>query len=487
MSLLRSPGKIKRVDRETWSGQDCTCTSWGRYADGPTACIAHPKVLKNIRASIASKRVLSTADARLARRMGLLSIPNIARTGWNDGIIYPLEEQRNRSIGHVRSARPSERFTLSRASGTLKCLVLLVDFSDNVATQTPSHFETLLFDRNNTNSMASFYHELSYGKLNVTGVVTQWIRAPKPYSFYTAGESGTGDNFPQNTPGLLQDILTEYCKTNTLADFDVNGDGFVDGLFLVHAGPGAETQSNSQKRNDMIWSHKWTLPQPFTNNGVKAFAYFTAPEDGKLGVFSHEFGHFLGLPDLYDTTYRSEGVGAWCLMAAGSWGGGGATPARLSAWCLATLDWIKPINATKVQSVALASLENDRNACYRVWTKGRLESEYFLIENRQAKGRDVSLPTSGLALWHIDESQADNTNPVSYRVGLVQADGRRDLELGRNSGDDGDLFPGKKAVKQVNDVTGLAPTTRANSGAKTGVAISSIQMRNGIVNAKLKV
>jgi immune inhibitor A len=469
-------------------GEPCVaCADLARYEDGPTACIALPKVVKNIRTSIESKRVLSSADARLARRMGLLSIPNIARSGWNDGIVYPLEEMANRAIGRVRAASPSQRLTLSAPTGTLKCLVLLVDFSDNPASQAPAHYESLLFDRDNPNSMASFYHDLSYGKLNVTGVVTQWIRAPKPYAFYTAGESGTGDNFPQNTPGLLQDALTEYCQTNSLADFDVNGDGFVDGLFLVHAGPGAETQSNPQKRNDMIWSHKWTLPQPFVNNGVKAFAYFTAPEDGKLGVFSHEFGHFLGLPDLYDTTYRSEGVGAWCLMAAGSWGGGGNTPARLSAWCLATLGWMKPTNVDKAQSVTLDTLENDAASCYRLWSKGKTESEYFLIENRQQSGRDVSLPASGLALWHIDESQADNTNPIAYRVGLVQADGKRDLELGANTGDEGDLFPGKKAVKKVNDVAGLPPTTRSNSGQKTGVSISSIQMKNGKVSAKLKV
>src|SRR5262249_21087021 len=69
----------------------------------------------------------------------------------------------------------------------------------------------------------------------VTGQVTRWMRAANPYTFYTNGESGTGGSFPNNTPGLLQEVLQQYCQTNSLAPFDANGDSFIDGLFLVHA------------------------------------------------------------------------------------------------------------------------------------------------------------------------------------------------------------------------------------------------------------
>ena len=264
----------------------------------------------------------------------MLNIPAVGRTGFNDGLIYPPGE--GPSLASMDRARPAARAALAPQAGplTLNCLVLLVDFSDNKGAQTSAHFQKLLFDPTNANSMTTFYKEMSFGQLKVTGQVTNWIRAANPYSYYTDGQSGTGNNFPKNTPGLLQEILNTYCATNSLAPFDANGDGFIDGLFLVHAGGGAEAEPNPAKRNDMIWSHKWTLPSPFTNNDVKAYAYFTAPEDGKLGVFSHEFGHFLGLPDLYDTSYRSSGIGNWCLMAGGSWNGDGDVPARMSAWCL---------------------------------------------------------------------------------------------------------------------------------------------------------
>ncbi len=465
------------------------CQTDHRYADGPTTCIAHPRVLADINKRVRGANVLSTADARLAQNMGLLDFPSVGRTGWNDGVIYPVDDIPTRTRG-ARS--PSQRVALPKAQGTLNCLVLLVDFADNPAKTAPAHYEKLLFDANHPGSMNTFYRELSYGKLNVTGQVAGWLRAPQPYSYYVDGQSGTGSRYPRNTPGLLRDALQLWTASNSLQAFDANGDGFVDGLFLVHAGPGAETQASAAKRKAMIWSHKWVLPTAFANNGVKAYAYFTAPEDGRLGVFSHEFGHFIGLPDLYDTSYRSRGVGDWCLMAGGSWLGEGDTPARLSAWCLDSMGWItpttvKPSTAKTGTRYSLGPLEADSKACLRVWKGGTVGPEYLLLENRQQTGRDAQLPGHGLAVWHIDERQADNTNPIAYRVGLVQADGKRDLELNANDGDDADLFPGSKKVTSVNDKTGLAPTTRALDGTATGIGLTRITEKAGKVSVTVKV
>lgn len=456
------------------------------YESGPTACVASPDVMDSIRTEIARQRVLSAADARLASLAGLLGIPAVGKTGFNDGAIYPPAPT---GVLAALGSPPSARVALAPPSGnvTLNCLVLLVDFPDNQGALPPSHFQNLLFDTNNPDSMANFYKDLSYGKLNVVGAVTNWIRASQPYGYYTDGQSGTGNNFPRNTPGLLQEILNKYVANASLKPFDVNGDGYVDGLFLVHAGGGAEAEPNVALRPHKIWSHKWTLPTPFVNNGVSAYAYFTAPEDGKLGVFAHEFGHFLGLPDLYDTSYRSRGIGNWCLMAGGSWNGAGLQPARMSAWCLQQLGWIKPTNIKTATNLSLKTLEADKTACYRLWTGGKASREYFLIENRQKKGRDAALPGSGLAVWHIDETQSDNTNPLAYKVALIQADGRRDLEFNRNSGDTADLFPGSKAVTKLDDTAPAHPHTRSNSGVMTKVKLTGISVSAGVVSVKASV
>lgn len=461
----------------------------GTYADGPTACAPHPRVISNIKKQIAKAKILSLADARIAALSGMLGTPQENRTGFNDGVIYPPGTKSTPAglalSGAKKKPRVSRAHALPTGKQTLNCLVLLVDFSDNKGTKTAAHYDKLLFDQTDPKSMASFYRDLSYGQLNVTGKVVPWIRASRPYSYYTNGASGTG-SYPQNAPGLLDEVLNKWTSVsgNSFKPFDVNGDGYLDGLFLIHAGPGAETLSAPAARKDAIWSHKWTLNAPYKKNGVTAYAYFTAPEDGKLGVFSHEFGHFLGLPDLYDTTYRSHGIGDWCLMAGGSWGGNGSTPARMSAWCLERLKWITPAKVTAAGTLTLDTLANKKTECYRIAVGPAAKNEYILLENRQKTGRDAALPGHGLAVWHIDDTQSSNDNPLAYKVALVQADGRRDLELLKNQGDPADVFPGSMGVTSVSGSSATHPHLRANSGAATPVSLTAISETGGMVKVK---
>jgi immune inhibitor A len=419
--------------------------------------------------------------------MGIVATTPVVQPGFNDGIVFPYDRSTGGPL--LEAVRPEPALAPVEQKKSKKrnvhAITLLVDFSDNKGARSAKDFEKLLFHKANQNSMANFYRQLSYGALDLTGEVIGYIRAPQPYSYYTATESGTGSKYPQNTPGLLNDALTIFCQNDSLTRFDVDKDGFVDAIFLIHAGAGAEAEPNPTKRKKMIWSHKWTLPHPFVNQGVKVFAYSTEPEDGSVGVFSHEFGHLLGLPDLYDTTFRSHGIGDWCLMAAGSWGEEGNRPVRMSCWCLSKLGWIKPKVVTRKKRLQLNTLEEKKTECYRLWTKGITGPEYFLLENRQATGLDAALPGSGLAVWHIDGRQSNNNNPLAYLVALLQADGKKDLELLKNSGDGGDLFPGDKRITALDDNT--TPSTRSNRRSPSRVALTNIAMSGGIVTLQVEV
>jgi len=93
------------------------------------------------------------------------------------------------------------------ATRKLHALALLVDFSDNKGVRPASDFQKVLFDAANPNSLTSYYKAISGGQLDVTGEAIGYVRAPKPYGFYTNGQSGTGTRYPNNTPGLLVDRI----------------------------------------------------------------------------------------------------------------------------------------------------------------------------------------------------------------------------------------------------------------------------------------
>ena len=147
---------------------------------------------------------------------------------------------------------------------------------------------------------------------------------PQPLAWYANANYGIGK--PSGEPRaniLAQDAATAANPSVDFTPYDNDGNGYVDAFIVVHAGDGGEETGDPGD----IWSHKWVLPQEYDADGTKIYAYLTIPENAKLGVSAHELGHLLfGFPDLYDIDYSSEGIGNWCLMAGGSWNGGGDTP-----------------------------------------------------------------------------------------------------------------------------------------------------------------
>jgi immune inhibitor A len=424
------------------------------------------------------------------------------------------------------------------ANLTVRPLVLLVDFDDQPADKDihpPLEYGKIIFRRNQEpGTFSDYWNEVTGSRVRIVGdeesdVDSAWIRVSGTYDptgedldygFFTDGQYGFGD-YPRNSQGMVYHALVAADPRINFADYDNDGpdgiprsadpehsddDGYVDALFVVHAGWGAE---QSRDRGN-IWSCKWDLesnggPGAFsTDDGVKIKGFMVVPEelldnadDGNellvtIGVFCHDFGYMLGLPALYDTTPHrwdadSYGIGYWGLMGYGAWTGIVAYPQRVPlpgncpvhpmAWSKYYAGWVSVTNATQGRNQphaiyrAESSAPPDATRFLRITVAG--PEEYFLLENRQQVGFDRGLaylehiepddptPCDGLLIWHIDErviedNLSDNTvngNKLHKGVDLEEADGYNDLDFRVNLGDDGDPFPGHFSKREFGPDT----------------------------------
>jgi immune inhibitor A len=400
--------------------------------------------------------------------------------GFNDGVIVPPNAfPLGTSPSVIRSAG-ADRAPLQ---GTLRVIVVLVDFSDKQMVQTQQHFRDLFFSQGGPKkSVRDYYAEVTNGLVDIQGDVVGPFRLPQTLATYAHNASGIGAATP-NAQTMARDAAVAANPTVNFTPYDNDGNGYVDAFIVIHAGTGAETNSNPGD----IWSHKWTLDGgQMTVDTTKIFAYLTVPEDCKIGVCAHELGHLLfGFPDLYDTDGSSEGIGNWCLMASGSWGGGGDAPTHPSAWCKANQGWVQVDNRTTNGVVQIPDVKASHTV-YRLWKDGAPGKEYFLVENRQKTGSfDVSLPGSGMLIWHIDENVTNNRDENHYWVALMQADGKRDLELNHNRGDAGDCWPG--SASNTNFTNTSTPNSKSYAGAETCVAVTGISAAAATMTANLQV
>ena len=374
----------------------------------------------------------------------------------------------------------------------LNGLVILVDFNDHLAdtlNHNPAAFQHLLFSEgvHASGSMNDFYLENSYNEVGVTGIVTVWLRMPQNYTYYVDGQYGFG-NYPNNAQRLTEDAIAAADPLVDFSQFDNDNDGYVDALFVVHAGVGRESSGSS---ND-IHSHAWSISSPQSRDGVTIYGYSMEPELHntagsmvRMGVFGHEFGHVLGLPDLYDTDYSSRGLGNWSMMSGGSWNGGGLSPSHFDAWCKYQLGWVNPVFVNNdTVGVDIPAIE-DSAVSYILWTEGQSSSEYFIVENRQQIGFDSQIPSAGLMIYHIDESVGGNSNDWHPRVMLEQADGQFHLQNNTNSGDSGDPFPGQTSKTTFDGNT--LPGSRDYDDNLTFVSVSNIVHIGGVVTADFGV
>jgi len=372
---------------------------------------------------------------------------------------------------------------------TINAICILVEFDDNQANQdafSAEHFQEMLFsvDEYQTGSMRDWFLENSYGTINVTGVVAGWYEMPNSYDYYVDGQQGFG-RYPRNAQRLAEDALNAADDDIDFSEFDNNDNNVVEALFVVHAGNGAEATGS----DDMIWSHAWGVPGGVVLDGMRFDRYAMEPENGRIGVFGHELGHSgFNLPDLYDTSYESAGIGNWSMMSGGSWGGGGLSPVHFDAWCKYRIGVIDPFPIIMNHENLILEPAGTDDDVLMMWTEDLDEwgSEFFLVENRQMIGFDRSLPGSGILIWHIDERMGNNQNAWYPEIGrnahnivaLEQADGSYNLERNQNGGDSGDPFPGSGWVETFSEDT--VPDSRDYRLNSTGITIHNIERADSI-------
>jgi immune inhibitor A len=384
-------------------------------------------------------------------------------------------------------------------TGNFKILTVIVDFSDNPASVPAADFDTLIYaDVNGT--VHNYYKEVSYSTLSLTSPslpsAIGWVRAPQTYAYYVDNNYGLG-SYPHNTRKLVEDIVDAIDDSVDFLQFDNDGNGYVDGLIVVHAGPGAEFTGSP---ND-IWSHKWGI-SPREKDGVYISTYSMNPEywstpgDITIGVYCHELGHVFGLPDLYDTDGSSFGIDDWSVMAGGSWNGPsymGGSPAHPDAWSRIFLGFVTPtVQAYDDTGINIPRVETNATI-YKLWTDGSPTNEYFLVENRQKTGYDSYIPGDGLLVWHIDDDKSGNTdewwpgsgNPSHYKVALVQADNLWELEKQIGYADHADPFPGSTDNRNFSGAT--SPNSNSYSGTGTSVSIVNISNSGANMTADVTV
>jgi M6 family metalloprotease-like protein/uncharacterized repeat protein (TIGR02543 family) len=402
----------------------------------------------------------------------------------------------------------------------------------------------------NPYTLRTFYQELSNNALTMKGRILGWVRLDSAETTYT-GIPGTCTGNPfgtTNCNGLFsgaainrmqagfREALARVDSQVDFGQFDNDGpdgipnsgddDGYVDMIMFAHPtkdGACGGFPNGDVSTNNHIWSHRFVLLNEYVTNdpaphgNTNGFAtihirdYFATSALGgtsacdttqimPIGTAAHEFGHALGLPDLYDTQQITQGIGEWGLMGSGNFSSP-RSPSRMEAWSLNELGWITLSALTSAGTYPLDPVALSRTAAYVRPPGPNPRGEYFLVENRQGgaagladsamitrhcrKSQQPDNCPGGLLIWHADSSKIavsgfhqNNAVNAGQIHGLVleEADGLRQLWCatnGCNRGDAGDPYPG--VTGNTAFVYRTNPNATMNSdGSFAGLGIDSI-------------
>lgn len=349
------------------------------------------------------------------------------------------------------------------------------------------HYQGLYFGTGKkTESLKKYYEKQSSGRYSVDGEVSDWVKVP--YNEARYGNNACGST---NCPSVWNvvsdglkawvagakaagksdaDIKKDLARYDQWDRYDHDGDGdfnepdgYVDHFQIVHAGEDESADGGAQGK-DAIWAHRWYAfgtdagaTGPADNKlggaqvgdtGIWVGDYTIQPENGGLGVFAHEYGHDLGLPDEYDTAGGDNSTGFWTLMSSGSWLGTGKEsigdlPGDLGAWDKLQLGWLNYDTAragvsswhklgyaeynTKYRQAVVVSLP-DKAVTTQIVTPAQGSAQWWSGSGDNLKNtltRSVDLTGTSKATLSLD-GWYDIENGYDYLYTEVSADGGAD-------------------------------------------------------------
>ncbi len=365
------------------------------------------------------------------------------------------DESNERRVARLprRSAPRKAAYT-----GTKKGLVILVSFANLEMSRTTAHDdfnrmfnETGYNDNGHIGSVSEYFNDQSYGQFKVDFDVAGPVQVSQNYEYY-------GQNDYTNKSGSDMYPCTMVAEACRLVDdevdfsqYDWDGDGEVDQVFLIYAGYGEHYGASS----NTIWPHEWALSSgrwygdgegSLTLDGVKVDTYAVTSELGELGTNNyagmgtacHEFSHCLGFPDFYDTSYSGGwGMQEWDLLDAGAYNGpgyDGEVPSGYTSYERWEAGWLEPtILSAGMEVSSLAPLDEEAAAC--VLFNDVSTNEYYLLENRSGNRWFSYIYTypapSGLLVLHVDYSSSawrnntPNKEADHQRMTIFQANNKK--------------------------------------------------------------
>ena len=330
-------------------------------------------------------------------------------------------------------------------------------------------------------SIKSYFKAQSSGKFVPEYDVVGPVALPHDMAYYGLDERAT-------------ELMIDACKaadTESGVDFsqyDFNGDGKVDFVFVVYAGYG-QAQGGPE---ETVWPQAVDLTYESWDMydglylGQAACSCELRGNEGEdmdgIGTFCHEFSHILGLPDIYDAAYSGmAGMVTWDVMCKGLYNDDSKTPAGYTAMDKYTVGWLEPVVLDKPAKDLTLNPFSESNEAYFI-VNPENSNEYFTLENRQQTGWDKALGGHGLIISqiHYDPSlwktNRVNTKSVGYEhVALVAADGH--VSEGSESGDP---FPGTTGNTEYTDMS-MPGAKWHTTSAQVNRPITNIRENDGVI------